>query len=301
MTDTGKVDDKSFNQSAWEGLQDAAAEDDRLRIEFIETIALADYPNNIGSFIDRDADMIVTVGFGMGEATNIAASENLEIAFIGVDQFQNELRENVTGLVFNEDKAGFMAGALAGLMTKSNTVGAVLGTPMVPPVVAFKEGFENGARYVNPEVNLISTYHPGGLNTAFDDLAWGADTARQTMNHGADVIFGAGGTTGSGALIEVATEDGALCIGVETDQWETLPGAQPCLISSAMKLIDKGVKELVLKGVNGSLPAGNFFGEVGLASYHDLEDDVPSDIKDLVNTISAEVVSGAIDTGYSGG
>ena len=112
----------------------------------------------------------------------------------------------MTGLVFNEDKAGFLAGALAGLLTESNTLGAVLGTDQIPPVVAFKEGWEAGAMYTNPEVNLISTYHPGGLDVAFTDPEWGATTARQALDNGADVIFGAGGLTGNGALIEVAKE-----------------------------------------------------------------------------------------------
>ncbi|MFW2382842.1 MAG: BMP family ABC transporter substrate-binding protein [Acidimicrobiales bacterium] len=298
VTDTGKVDDKSFNQSAWEGLQAAAEADDRMKIEFIETIAAADYGNNIGSFTDRNADMIVTVGFGLGEATGIAADENPETTFIGVDQFQGEVRDNVTGIIFPEDQAGFMAGALAGLMTTSNTVGAVLGTDLVPPVVAFKEGFENGAKYVNAEVNLISTYHPGGLDTAFGDPAWGADTARQAINNGADVIFGAGGATGNGALTEVAKEDGAFCIGVDTDQWETVPEAQPCLITSAMKLIDKGVTELVAQGADGTIVAGNFIGDVGLAPYHDFEDTVPDEVKTTVDQITADLLSGSLETGY---
>ncbi len=301
VTDTGKVDDKSFNQSAWEGLQDAAAANDSIKIEFIETIAAADYATNIGSFTDRDADMIVTVGFGLGEATGIAADANPGTHFIGVDQFQGEVRDNVTGLIFQEDKAGFMAGALAGLMTTSNTIGAVLGTDLVPPVVAFGEGFELGAQFVNPDVELIRTYHPGGLDTAFGDPAWGADTARQAINNGADVIFGAGGATGNGALTEVAKEDGAFCIGVDTDQWETVPEAQPCLISSAMKLIDQGVADLVAAGVDGSIASGNFVGAVGLASYHDFEDSIPSDVKDTVATITADLQSDAMSTGYNPG
>ena len=185
--------------------------------------------------------MIITVGFALSEATEAAATENPDITFIGVDQFQEARSCNLTGLVFNEDKAGFLAGALAGLLTESNTLGAVLGTDQVPPVVAFKEGWEAGAKYTNPDVNLISTYHPGGLDVAFTDPEWGATTARQALDNGADIIFGAGGQTGNGALIEVAKEAGAaLCIGVDTDQWETVPEAHPCLVTSAMKLINHG-------------------------------------------------------------
>ena len=153
---------------------------------------------------------------------------------------------NYTGLVFPEDQSGFLAGALAGLLTESNTIGAVLGTDQVPPVVAFKEGFEGGVAYTNPEAQVISTYHPGGLDVAFTDPEFGATTARQALDNGADIIFGAGGQTGNGALIEVAREGGeALCIGVDTDQWETVPEAHPCLVTSATKVIDGGVLELV--------------------------------------------------------
>ena len=178
VTDTGKVDDKSFNQSAWEGAQ-AAAEAVGGEADYIETAASSDYANNIGQFVDSGANVIITVGFALAEATAAAAAENPDIRFIGVDQFQGETVPNVTGLVFNEDKAGFLAGALAGLLTKSDTIAAVLGTDQVPPVVAFKEGYENGAKYTNPDVNVIATYNPGGLDMAFTDPEWGATTARQ--------------------------------------------------------------------------------------------------------------------------
>ena len=106
--------------------------------------------------------------------------------------------------IFNEDKSGFLAGALAAMLTETDTIAAVLGTDLVPPVVAFKEGYEGGARYINPDINLISTFHPGGMDVAFTDPEWGASTAKQALDQGADVIFGAGGKTGNGALIEIA-------------------------------------------------------------------------------------------------
>ena len=117
----------------------------------------------------------------------------------------------------------------------------MLGTDLVPPVVAFNEGYQNGAMSVNPDINIIATYHPGGLDVAFTDPEWGATTAQQAIDQGADVIFGAGGQTGNGALIQTAGNEGLWCIGVDTDQWETVPEAHPCLISSAMKLITPGV------------------------------------------------------------
>lgn len=298
VTDVGKVDDKSFNQSAWEGTLEAASSLGG-SADYVETADSKDYAKNIQSFTDKKADVIVTVGFALSEATLTAAAANPETHFIGVDQFQAEPVANVTGLVFNEDKAGFMAGALAGLLTKSNTVAAVLGTDKVPPVVAFGKGWENGAKFTNPEVNNITTYHPGGLDVAFQDPTWGAQTAKQALDNNADVVFGAGGKTGNGALIEVAKKEGAYCVGVDTDQWATVPEAHPCLVTSAMKLIDKGVVDLAGQIKDGSVEPGNFFGEVDLASFHDFEADLPADVKTKIETIVADVQSGKTPTGVT--
>ena len=304
VTDVGRINDRSFNQSAWEGVQAAAAElgvseDD---IKYIETQDAKDYADNMQQFIDAGYDVIVTVGFALGEATTVAAKNNPDINFIGVDQFQVEEIPNLTGLIFNEDQSGYLAGALAAQMSETGTIAAVLGTDLVPPVVAFKEGYEAGAKATNPEINIISTYHPGGLDVAFTDPEWGAATARQAMDQGADIIFGAGGITGNGALQEVAAaaEGGetVFCIGVDTDQWETLPAAHPCLVSSAMKLISPGVVELVSAANEGNFPGGNFFGGAGLADFHDFEDIVPQEVKDSLEEIDAGLTDGSIETGY---
>lgn len=297
VTDVGKVDDKSFNQSAWEGAF-KGANDLKGRADYVETADPKDYGNNIKNFVDKKYDIIVTVGFGLGEETGKAATANPKIKFIGVDQFQGKAVDNYAGLIFNEDKAGFMAGALAGLLTKSNTVAAVLGTDKVPPVVAFKVGWENGAKHTNPKVKNISTFHPGGLDKAFSDPEWGATTAKQALDQGADVIFGAGGKTGNGALAEIAKKKGALCVGVDTDQWATVPEAHPCLVTSAMKLIDKGVITLIGQAKAGSMKGGNFVGEVGLAGYHDLASKVNADTVKKIDALIADVRAGKIDTGY---
>ncbi|MCO5184811.1 MAG: BMP family ABC transporter substrate-binding protein [Anaerolineae bacterium] len=298
VTDVGEVDDKSFNQSAWEGVQGAEGVD---KVEFIETGDAKDYGANIALFAEDGYDVIVTVGFAMGEATAEAAATYPDIDFIGVDQFQGEAIDNVAGLIFNEDKAGFLAGALAAMLSETGTIGAVLGTDLVPPVVAFKEGYEGGARYINPDINLISTYHPGGMDVAFTDPEWGASTAKQALDQGADVIFGAGGKTGNGALGEVAGAEGAYCIGVDTDQWETAPEAHGCLVSSAMKLITPGVQALIAASKAGELPAGNYIGDVGLASFHDFDSEVSQEIKDTLSDLEQQLAAGTLETGYNPG
>lgn len=297
VTDVGEIDDKSFNQSAWEGVQLAETELGAI-VKFVETKDAKDYLANIDLFATKSYDVIVTVGFALGDATAEAAAKYPEIDFIGVDQFQGETKANVTGLIFPEDKAGFLAGALAAMLTKTGTIAAVLGTDLVPPVVAFKEGYEAGAKYINPDINLISTYHPGGLDVAFTDPEWGATTAKQALDQGADVIFGAGGKTGNGALIEVAGNAGKYCIGVDSDQWGTVPEAHACLISSAMKLITPGVFDLIKLSNDGAFPGGNFLGATGLAPFHDFDASVPQDIKDKLNQIDAGLKDGSITTGY---
>jgi len=300
VTDVGRVNDRSFNQSAWDGVQAAAAalgvaEGD---FKYIETQDAKDYADNIQQFVDADYDVVVSVGFALGDATIEAAEANPDIDFIGVDQFQGETLPNLTGLIFHEDQSGYLAGALAAQLSKSGTIAAVLGTDLVPPVVAFNEGYIAGAKAVNPDIQVISTYHPGEIGQAFTDPEWGAATAKQAIDQGADVVFGAGGMTGNGALQEVAAQEGLFCIGVDSDQWETLPAAHACLVSSAMKLITPGVVELVTLSSEGSFPGGNYFGGAGLAPFHDFEDIVPAEVKEELEWIDAGLKDGSISTGY---
>ena len=119
VTDVGEIDDKSFNQSAWEGVQRAAAELGAL-VDYVETQDPRDYGANIALFAEREFDVIVTVGFALGEATLTAADAYPGVDFIGVDQFQGAPSANLVGLIFEEDKAGFLAGALAGQLTDSD-------------------------------------------------------------------------------------------------------------------------------------------------------------------------------------
>jgi len=299
VTDVGEIDDKSFNQSAWEGVQQAETELGAI-VNYVETKDAKDYAANMQLFIDKSYDVIVTVGYALGTATIEAATANPDVLFIGVDQFQGAVLPNLVGLIFHEDQSGFLAGALAAMMTQSGTIAAVLGTDLVPPVVAFKEGYEAGASYINPDINVISTYHPGGLDVAFTDPEWGATTAAQAVANGADVVFGAGGKTGNGALIEVAGTAGLYCIGVDSDQWETVPEAHACLISSAMKLITPAVFELIQMAQGGTFPSGNYFGAAGLAPFHDFDSTIPQDVKDRLDEIATGLLDGSITTGYGG-
>ena len=300
VTDTGKVDDKSFNQSAWEGAQSAAKELGAFS-KYIESTDPKDFASNIQQFVDKKYDVIVTVGFLMGEAATAAATANPTTQFIGVDQFQAKAIPNLTGLIFDEDKAGYAAGYLAGLVTKSGKVGAVLGTDTVPPVKKFGEGYRNGVMAANPAAKVTVVYHDP--NNAFNDPEWGAAEAKKQLAQGADVIFGAGGNTGNGALIEIAKAPGAgstvFCIGVDTDQYLTVPQAQKCLLTSAQKLLVQGTGDLVLLAAQGKAPGGNYVGNVSLADYHDTASAVSAEITDKVKAVIAGLSDGSIQTGVT--
>jgi basic membrane protein A len=299
VTDVGKINDKSFNQSAWEGVQRAESELGAT-VQYIETTDAKDYAKNIGTFGDAGYDVIVTVGFALGEATAAAAATYPEVDFIGVDQFQAETVDGVAGLNFPEDQAGFLVGALAAMMSESNKIGAVCGTDAVPPVWRFGEGYKAGAAYADgmtgDATEVFVVYHSDvGFDKTFTDPEWGASTAKSMMDQGADAIFGCGGITGNGA-ITAAAQAGAYAIGVDTDQYLTLPEAAPRMLSSAMKLITPGVFDLIKLSQEGNFPSGNYFGQAGYAPFHDLESEVPDDVKATMEQINAGLLDGSITT-----
>lgn len=298
VTNIGKVNDKSFNQSAWEGVYQSQREFGA-QVQYIETVDQKDYDKNIAAFADEDYDVIVTVGFSMSEATRKAAGLYPNVNFIGVDQFQEETIPNVVGLIFPEDQAGFLVGALAAMMSKSRQIGAVCGPDVIPPVWRFGEGYRAGAAYIDnvqsTTTKVLIAYHENN-DIAFTDVEWGAETAKSMMDQGVDVIFGCGGVTGNSA-ITTAAQAGAYVIGVDTDQYLTLPEAAPRMLSSAMKLITPGVLDLIRLSREDNFPGGNYIGDAGFAPYHDLENEVPGDVKEIMEEIKAGLLDGSIETG----
>lgn len=248
VTDVGKVDDKSFNQSAWEGLQKAKADGDADWIQYIETTDSKDYDKNIATFADAGYKVIVTSGFNLTDPTYAAAKKYPKTSFIGTDQFLSKDDKhpdwplpNLIAVVYNEDQSGFLVGALGAMMSKSHKIGAVCGTDAVPPVWRYGEGYKAGAAYedakrgTKTEVTVV--YHSDvGFDKTFTDPPWGADTANSMIDKGADAIFGCGGKTGNGA-VDAAAQRGVYGIGVDSDQYFTLPEAQKQLLTSARKSV----------------------------------------------------------------
>ncbi len=302
VTDIGKVDDGTFNQFAFEGMQGAL---DCFGIEnssFIETVSEADYAANIATSLEADPDVIITVGFLITTDTAKAAEENPDVNFIGIDQFLEEYPPNMVGVLFNEQEGGFIAGAMAASLSESGVVGVVAGREDVPPVVKFVNGYDAGAKFVNPDINVLSIY-----NESFTDPAKGASDAAQFIGEGADVIFGAGGPTGSGG-VKAAAEAGVWGIGVDQDEYFTTfsggsaPGSE-YLATSAIKRVDLAVFRNVAAAVQESFEGGIFVltaENLGItyAPFHDA--DIPADVAARVEEVRAGLADGSIDTGVCG-
>jgi len=299
VTDVGKVNDGTFNQYAYEGMMQAVDEFG-LESAFIETQQPTDYDKNVVQFVDEGFDQIVTVGFMMGETTQKQAEANPDVNFCIVDFAYDPVIPNIMGLVFREDQAGFMAGALAGLMSETKTVGTVAGME-IPPVLKFRNGFENGVKYVCPECTPIGVYID-----SFTDPARGKAAAESQMAEGADVIFGAGGPTGSGGILGAA-QQGVWVIGVDQDEYfTTFKGGEEAgadkLLSSAMKRVDVSVYTCVKEGVEGTFEGRTAVFDaavngVGLAPFHDTEDAIPDEVKAQLDEIFAMLADGSLDTG----
>jgi basic membrane protein A and related proteins len=307
VTEVGRRNDRAYNQAAWEGIQQAKTGGVTDWVASIETADARDYQENIGVFAQASYDVIVTVGDGMSDATHTAAKTYPDSYFIGVDQDQSTSQDfspNLTGLVFAEDQIGYLAGALAALMSKTGQIAAVCGSDVLPAMKRYGEGFLAGAAYINPTVKATVIYHNDvGLNKTLTDPEWGATTANSLVDSGTDTIFGVGGDTGNNAIIAAVTR-GIYAVGADTDQYYASPVAASHLYASVLKLIAPGVAGLITtaKGAQtGSavFPSGNYLGQVGLSPYHDQGSSIPDEVKLRMAELNQALVSGTLQTGVS--
>jgi basic membrane lipoprotein Med (substrate-binding protein (PBP1-ABC) superfamily) len=305
VTDLGRVNDGTFNQFAYEGMVQAV-EEFELDSTFIETQAETDYAANIDTCVQEGYDVVVTVGFLIADATLAAAEANPEVYFIGVDQFVFEGPTNYVGIQFREDQAGFLVGVLAALVSESGTIAGVYGID-IPPVVKFRLGYEQGAAFA-AEANGLEVETLGVYIDSFIAPDRGASAAEQFIGEGADVIFGAGGPTGTGGITAAAAQD-VWVIGVDQDEYVTsfgngeTPGADK-IISSALKRVDVGVFDMIAALAEGDMEAfvggGNYVldianGGITFAPKHDA--DLDDAYYEYVAAIEALIADGTLETG----
>ncbi len=296
VTASGSVSDNGINQQAWFGLQDAKAAGLVDRIDYIETVDSRDRAKNIEFFAENGYDVIITVGSSLSDGTIAAAQKYPNLKFIGVEQEQTEKYPNVAGLVFHEDQSGFMAGALAAMITQTNHVGAVCEAKFIDAMRRYCDGFRAGVLYINPNIDVMLAYRDGSQEKLFNDPGWGTAAASQMVNDGADIIFAAGGGTADAAL-ETAAHDGMYVIGSETDVYARLTGIRSQLVSSAVSDVRSGVRDLMRLARSGQLPSGDYFGQTGLAPFHDLENQISPGVVEKLNTIQSGLKNSSIQTG----
>ncbi len=298
VTDIGKVDDGTFNQYSYDAMV-AASECFGFETSYIETASEADYAANIATALEGGPDMLITNGFLISTDTLAAAEANPDVNVIGIDQFQEAYPDNYIGVLFREDQGGYLAGVMAASLSESGVIGVVGGREDVPPVVRFVNAYEQGAKSVNPDIVVLSVY-----NESFNDPNKGASDAQQFIGEGADVIFGAGGPTGS-AGVAAAAEAGLWGIGVDQDEYfttfsgGTAPGSE-YLATSAMKRVDLAVFKNIVAALDGSFAGGIYQLDaandgITYAPFHDA--DIPDDVAAAVEAARVGLADGSIDTG----
>lgn len=297
VTNGTLVNDGGYNQAAYAAVQQAQT-DLGVQPRLLEARKPEDYPAMLGDLVAQNYDLIITLGPAQTDLTAAQAKANPDIKFIGVDQTPRAGSVNLATLAFAEDKAGYLAGALAAQLSKSKQIGAVLGTDASPVVWRYGEGFRAGAAALDPAVQAQVVYHNDvALSKTFDDPAWGKVMAQGLIDKGADVLFGAGGATGTGALLAAADHPGeVLAIGVDVDQYTTVPQAQFVIVSSAMKQITPGLYRLIKQAKTGGFQGGTSYGEVALAPYHNLAAKVPPAVTTRLSQLVADLNSNAVKT-----
>ncbi len=277
ITDVAGVNDQSFNQSAWEGLQKAEKELG-VNVKYLESHQDSDYASNIETLVDEGVDLILGVGMKLAPAIEEGAKLYPEQKFVLVDETLETPLDNVEGILFNSQEASYLVGLIAGKMTKTNNVGFIGGMEL-PVIDSFKYGFMAGAKAANPNIEVQAQYA-----NSFTDQAKGKAIANQMYSKGADILFIAGGDVGTGA-IEAAKENNKFAIGVDRDQSDLAPNN---VITSSIKRVDTGVFNVVKELVNGKFAGGTTVvyglkdGGVGIADT--TSNLVPQEIIDYVNT-----------------
>ena len=305
ITDTGGIDDKSLNATAWKGIEDAVAQ---LGIEgkYLESKEVADYEKNLNAFVEEKCDLIVTVGFLIGDATKATAEANPDLKFSIVDYAYDPAIPNVVGQVFNTDEAAYLAGYLAAGVTKTGKVGTFGGLP-IPTVTIFMDGFAKGvAKYnevkgTNVQVLGWDPANPdaGLFSMSFDDQQKGRELAVSLMDEGADIIMPVAGPVGLGAAAAIKERGNAYLIGVDSDWFLTSPEYADITLTSVMKLMDATTMQVIKSVIDGTFKGGVVVGTlanngVALAPLHNLESLASAELLAEVEQLKADIIAGKL-------
>ena len=286
VTDVGGVNDKSFNQTSWEGLQALAAEDSRFEVNYLESKTDADYQTNINTFIDEKYDLIICVGYMLADATRAAAEANPDQKFAIIDDDTCADLPNVACLMFAQEQASYLVGLVAGSVTESKIVGYVQGM-VFPSMNKFGVGFISGVLAACPDAQVLQ-YNANN----FGDSAGGSTAAKDMITKGADVIYHAAGGTGMG-VIEACNEEGIWAIGVDTDQSILAPDH---VITSAMKRVDVASQDISKAVADGKFVSGVHLYDLsnGGVDLAPTRTHIPAEVLAVVEQAKADIIAGKI-------
>jgi basic membrane protein A and related proteins len=302
VTDTGGIDDKSFNAAAWQGMQ-AAQSDGKATVSYVQSKAETDYAPNIKALQNQNCDLIVTVGGLMADATVAAAKGAPSQHFVEVDSAGNGT--NLQGLQFNTAQAGFLAGYLAAGYSKSGKV-ATYGGLNIAPVTVYMDGFQEGIQYYNQQkgknVQLFGwdeATQKGSFAGSFTDQNKGQQLANNFMAQGADVVFPVAGGTGLGSAAVAKSTGKSVVIWVDTDGFVSAPQYGSVFLSTAEKNIAQAVQKSVEDASAGNYATTDYVGTlqnqgVGLADLHDFASKVSPDLQSELKQVAADIESGKI-------
>lgn len=305
VTDTGGIDDKTFNATAWKGVTDAQKE---LGVEgkFLESKEVADFEKNINAFLEEKCDLIVTVGYLLGDATKAAAEANPDAKFSIVDYGYDPTISNVVGQGFQTDQAAFLAGYAAAAFTKTGKVGTFGGLP-IPTVTIFMKGFAEGVAKFNEvkgtKVEVLgwdlADDTKGLFTMSFDDQQKGKELATSLMDEGADIIMPVAGPVGLGAAAAIKERGNAYIIGVDYDWTVSAPEYKDIIFTSVLKAMDLSVFTVAKAVVDGTFKGGQYLGTlenngVGMAPLGAFESQVPAELKGELEKLQADIISGAL-------
>jgi basic membrane protein A len=304
VTDTGGIDDRSFNASSWAGME-AAGKATGAKVSYVQSSSENDYVPNINSLVAKKCGIIVTVGGLMGKATTQAAQASPSSKFAIVDS--NSVGSNVYGMQFNTAQSAFLGGYLAAAMTRTGKV-ATFGGLAIQPVTIYMDGFWEGVQYFNKQKNKHvqvlgwneNSPKGGSIAGSFTDQGAGKRISNNFIQQGADILFPVAGGTGLGAAAAAQQSGGkASVIWVDTDGCES--AAQYCgvFLTSVVKEIAGAVQKTVVSAANGQFPTGSYMGTLdnggtGLAPYHQFDSKVPAGVKSDLKQIQGDIVSGKI-------
>lgn len=292
VTDTRGLNDFGINQDTWAGLEQSKANGVIDQIAYIESVDARDYEKNIAFFVNAGYDVIVTSGIGLQNATLHSAYLYPASVFVGMNQADDESVPNFIAVTFAEDQMGFIAGALAAQLTRTNIIGAVCETSSIAAMWRYCEGFRAGAKYINAALDVIVVYRDDGSSEKlFLDEAWGNENAQMLITRGADVIFAVGGETGTGAL-RTAAEAGIKSIGAERDQGAALEDKGLSVVTSVL-----GRGSFMVQEVMRRVKAGNWTdAQTSPIGYVTLEGVVPENVIMELEEVLTGLASGEVRT-----